>query len=143
MGRELMEFDDERDESDGGPGLPATARPQSPAATRAAENLARIADAALDLVNGGIVLTDQSESPKMYEHMPDVIRAAVEANQAVIAAEAEARGPDENRESIGRGASINIDKAVFVGTAADLQRQTGRPATDMTRTDADKIAAGS
>ena len=82
------------------------------------ENLQNIIDQGSDAMESILEIAKQGQHPRAFEVYATLLKNMTDANKELLNIQKQMRDIENNK----KGGGTNIDKAIFVGTAADLQK---------------------
>lgn len=83
------------------------------------ENLQELIDNGKEAMEELLVIAKEGQHPRAYEVYGTLLKNMVDANKELLAIQKQMRDMDNNKQKAG---DTKIDKAIFVGTAADLNK---------------------
>jgi hypothetical protein len=87
----------------------------------ARNNLRNLIDKGNDAANHIVEIAKQSEHPRAFEVAAGLLKNLADMNKDLL--EIQKRKNDLHQKNTNNTQNINVDKAVFIGTAADLLKQ--------------------
>lgn len=88
------------------------------------ENMKRLTVMTEETLEDAMRLAKETEAPRVYEVVGQIAKTLADMNQQLLESHKKKKDiekKDTPRDSLG-GGSINVEKGVFVGTSADLQK---------------------
>lgn len=88
------------------------------------ENMKRLTSRTEETLEDAMRLARETEAPRVYEVVGQIAKTLADMNQQLLDSHKKKKDiekKDASRDSSG-GGSINVEKGVFVGTSADLQK---------------------
>ena len=82
------------------------------------ENLQDIIDQGKDAMDAILEIAKQGQHPRAFEVYATLLKNMTDANKELLNMQKQMRDIENNK----KGSGTNIDKAIFIGTAADLQK---------------------
>jgi hypothetical protein len=89
----------------------------------ARDNVQKISENGGRVLNALFELAQASESPRAYEVLAKMIDSLTKANKDLLDIHQQRKTIKQEQQSPNNNGNITIDKAVFVGSTADLNRQ--------------------
>lgn len=83
------------------------------------ENLQELIDNGKEAMEELLIIAKEGQHPRAYEVYGTLLKNMVDANKELLSIQKQMRDMDNNRQKAG---DTKIDKAIFVGTAADLNK---------------------
>lgn len=83
------------------------------------ENLQELIDNGKEAMEELLAIAKEGQHPRAYEVYGTLLKNMVDANKELLSIQKQMRDMDNNRQKAG---DTKIDKAIFVGTAADLNK---------------------
>ena len=83
------------------------------------DNLQELIDNGKEAMEELLVIAKEGQHPRAYEVYGTLLKNMVDANKELLSIQKQMREMDNNRQKAG---DTKIDKAIFVGTAADLNK---------------------
>ena len=83
------------------------------------DNLQELIDNGKEAMEELLAIAKEGQHPRAYEVYGTLLKNMVDANKELLSIQKQMRDMDNNRQKAG---DTKIDKAIFVGTAADLNK---------------------
>lgn len=83
------------------------------------DNLQELIDNGKDAMEELLTIAKEGQHPRAYEVYGTLLKNMVDANKELLSIQKQMRDMDNNKQKAG---DTKIDKAIFVGTAADLNK---------------------
>ena len=83
------------------------------------ENLQELIDNGKEAMEELLAIAKEGQHPRAYEVYGTLLKNMVDANKELLSIQKQMRDMDNNKQKAG---DTKIDKAIFVGTAADLNK---------------------
>jgi hypothetical protein len=86
-------------------------------------NITQMTNDVTEAAKSAILLAQSGDSPRAYEVVATMLTAIVNANKELVSLHKIKQDAAPQGSGAGDGGGVNIEKAVFVGRAADLLRE--------------------